>query len=206
MKPFLVRALRTAGWACGSSLLAAAALAQTTPSAQEIIDRLSRPAPPAAAPPAATTPGASPSAPGAAAGTDRDAAAPATAEPAMPESARRNLRPVQRRIDLVIPFEFNSTNLGAGGETPLQQLAMAMQSDRLRDTRFLLEGHTDAKGSAEYNDRLSEQRALSVANYLVRQGVDAKRLKAVGKGFREPLPGEDPLSPANRRVRVIALD
>ena len=81
-----------------------------------------------------------------------------------------------------------------------------MQSDRLRDSRFLLEWHTDAKGNAEFNDKPSEQRARSVAGYLVRRSVDPRRLMAVGKGFREPLPGEAPLSPANKRVRIIAVD
>lgn len=129
---------------------------------------------------------------------------PAAAPP--PPSVLRNLRPVQRRIDLVVPFEFNSSAFGAAAEAVLQQLALAMQSERLHQTRFLIEGHTDAKGSADYNDRLSEQRARSVAAYLARQGVATERLTAVGRGFREPLPGEDPLSPVNRRVRIIALE
>ena len=113
---------------------------------------------------------------------------------------------MQRRIDLNIAFEFNSAVLRPEGQEALQQLATAMHSDRLRTTRFLLEGHTDGKGSADYNDRLSEQRARAVAEFLIRQGVDAPRLQALGKGFRDLLPGEDPLSAAQRRVRIIAQD
>ena len=203
--------------------------APPTPSAQEIIERLARPAarteapapgPALSAKPAAT-PGAAPisqPAPTAAAGTAAPAtpgaaaeAAPASAAPAISGTPpapglRRNLQPVQRRIDLNIAFEFNSAVLRPEGQEALQQLTTAMQSDRLRSARFLLEGHTDAKGNAEYNDRLSEQRARAVADFLVRQGVDAPRLQALGKGFRDLLSGEDPLSAAQRRVRIIALD
>ena len=192
--------------------------APATPSAQEIIERLARPAVRTEAPASgpvltaqpAATPGAAPisqPAPTATAGT----AAPASAAPAVSDfppapGLRRNLQPVQRRIDLNIAFEFNSAVLRPEGQEALQQLATAMQSDRLRSVRFLLEGHTDAKGNAEYNDRLSEQRARAVADFLVRQGVDAPRLQALGKGFRDLLSGEDPLSGAQRRVRIIALD
>ena len=59
---------------------------------------------------------------------------------------------------------------------------------------------------AETPLRLSEPRAKSVASDLTRQDLDAQRLKAVGKGFRKPMPGKDPLAPANRRVRIIAVD
>ena len=118
----------------------------------------------------------------------------------------RNLRPVERRIDLTIPFEFDAALLRPEGQATLHELVVAMQSERLRATRFRLEGHTDAKGSADYNERLSEQRARTVAGFLIRQGVEPQRLQAVGKGFREPLAGEDPLSPANRRVRIVAVD
>jgi outer membrane protein OmpA-like peptidoglycan-associated protein len=154
------------------------------PSAQEIIDRLA----PAAAPAS-------------------EAIDPGGVAGARPGGARtRNLRIAPRRIDMQIPFEFDSAALKPESEVPLQQLSLAMQSDRLRDMRFLIEGHTDAKGSATYNERLSGLRARSVSDYLVKQGVDPQRLQSVGKGFRELLPDQPPLAAAHRRVRIVALD
>lgn len=199
MTPRLLLGLRVAAlaWACLG--LAYAPLAQSSPSAQEIIDRLAPPAARADEPARAAAAGEAPPAP--------EAAAPAASgsDQAI-ERRRRNLMPVQRRIDLNIPFEFNGAVLRAESQGPLMELAQAMRSERLRSVRFLIEGHTDAKGSADYNERLSELRARSVASFLVRQGVEPQRLQTVGKGMRELLPGEDPLSPANRRVRIIALD
>jgi outer membrane protein OmpA-like peptidoglycan-associated protein len=132
----------------------------------------------------------------------------ASASAAAPPAARlRNLRVAPRRvIDLNVPFEFDSSVLRPESEATLQQLGLAMQSEALRGMRFLVEGHTDAKGAAAYNERLSGLRARAVTDYLVRQGVEGARLQAVGKGSRELLPSEPPLSPAHRRVRIVALD
>ena len=165
--------------------------AEPSPSAQQIIDRL---APPAPRPPVP--------APGTAATSDADD----TGRGVSVAGRLRNLQPIERQIDLSIPFESGATLLRPEGQATLQELVVAMQSERLRNTRFRLEGHTDAKGGADYNERLSEQRARTVAGFLIRQGVEPQRLQAVGKGFREPLAGEDPLSPANRRVRIVAVD
>ena len=66
----------------------------------------------------------------------------------------------------------------------------------------LIEGHTDATGPEPYNERLSERRAQAVKGYLVaRHGIDAARLRAVGRGERAPLPGRDGEAPENRRVQ-----
>jgi Ca-activated chloride channel family protein len=51
--------------------------------------------------------------------------------------------------------------------------------------KYIVEGHTDAAGTPEYNLELSMNRARSVVNYLKRKGVDGKRLKIVGKGDSE---------------------
>lgn len=127
--------------------------------------------------------------------------------PAAPTGARtRNLRVAPRRIDMQIAFEFDSAALKIESEMPLQQLSQAIQSDRLREMRFLIEGHTDAKGSASYNERLSASRARSVNDYLVKQGIDPQRLQSVGKGFRELLPDHPPFAAEHRRVRIVALD
>jgi peptidoglycan-associated lipoprotein len=67
-----------------------------------------------------------------------------------------------------------------------------------------LEGHTDDRGSREYNLALGERRAAAVANYLVLQGVDRSRIETVSYGEERPAAlGDDESSWAkNRRVEL----
>jgi outer membrane protein OmpA-like peptidoglycan-associated protein len=55
------------------------------------------------------------------------------------------------------------------------------------EVRIMLEGHTDNVGSEEYNLDLSENRARSVYEYLINQGVDENRLEYEGYGFSKPV-------------------
>ena len=50
-----------------------------------------------------------------------------------------------------------------------------------------IDGHTDSQGKDEYNQTLSENRAASVKEYLVKQGVDESRLKSTGYGETKPV-------------------
>jgi OOP family OmpA-OmpF porin len=63
-------------------------------------------------------------------------------------------------------------------------------------------GHTDSTGSASYNENLSDQRAKSVRQYLIEQGIDADRLTARGYGELEPIASNENQSgrAMNRRV------
>jgi adhesin transport system outer membrane protein len=68
-------------------------------------------------------------------------------------------------------------------------------------------GHTDKRDTskADYNQKLSEKRAKSVSDYLVKHGIDANRLTAKGYGFDNPVAENDPKegNMANRRVELI---
>lgn len=76
-----------------------------------------------------------------------------------------------------------------------------------------IDGHTDASGSDELNQRLSEQRAESVANYLVENGIERSRLRTKGFGEKTPIainynPNGSPNRPGmalNRRFEFIIL-
>lgn len=125
--------------------------------------------------------------------------------PSLPKTrSLRNLTP-QQSVDLVIQFDFDSAKLQESSKPLLNNLATAIQRDRLKAVKFKVEGHTDAKGSSEYNQKLSERRAASVVGYLQEQGIDSVRLTSEGKGFSELLNADRPLAMENRRVRVIAL-
>lgn len=104
---------------------------------------------------------------------------------------------------MVIPFEYGSARLSSRAKTILQPLRDALEQEVLRHQRFVVEGHTDSKGDAEYNQWLSEQRAQAVKEYLSNNLTENRqRLKALGRGESKPLYKADPANPANRRVSI----
>ena len=118
----------------------------------------------------------------------------------------RNLTPEAREkpnVDLSIQFEFDSAKVLPESRPLLDNLVKAINSDKLRGFTFVVEGHTDIVGSADYNQKLSNQRALSVLAYLASKGVSKERLKALGKGSTELLMPDKPDAAENRRVRII---
>jgi outer membrane protein OmpA-like peptidoglycan-associated protein len=108
-------------------------------------------------------------------------------------------------VNLNIPFEYNSSELKPEASAQLKQLQSALSKESLRNDRFLVAGHTDAKGSAPYNKQLSLKRAESVKRYLVGAGLDPGRLDTVGYGSERPLAPDRPDDPANRRVEIRDL-
>lgn len=79
-----------------------------------------------------------------------------------------------------IEFDFDSFVIKAEFYEKLNTAASIISS--MKDKTFIVEGHTDAAGTAEYNMELSLNRARAVVNYLIGKGIDIKRLKIVGKG------------------------
>ena len=118
----------------------------------------------------------------------------------------RNLVPEVRSIDLVIQFDSGSARLQDKSKPLLDNLAQAMKGERLKDMKFKVEGHTDAKGNDAYNLKLSQQRAEAVQQFLVHQGVAINRLVASGKGSTHLANASNPLAAENRRVRIVNLD
>jgi outer membrane protein OmpA-like peptidoglycan-associated protein len=106
-------------------------------------------------------------------------------------------------LSLAIQFELNSARVRPESGPLLGNLVAALQSPELKSNRFLIEGHTDASGSAGANQKLSQERAEEVRLYLVALGVHPSRLRAVGKGASELADPLNPLAGANRRVRVV---
>ena len=109
-------------------------------------------------------------------------------------------------LSLLIQFDFNSAKVKPESQQALSNLAQALQSKELADAKFAVEGHTDAKGRADYNLKLSQQRADAVRSFLASNGVADARLQAVGKGASELANATDPLAADNRRVRIVNLN
>ena len=116
--------------------------------------------------------------------------------------SRRDTAEHQQSVNLNVPFDSNSSALTPQASAQLTQLEIALNSATLGKDRFIVAGHTDAKGSSQYNKQLSQRRAEAVKSYLVSKGIDAKRLDAVGYGSEHPLAADRPEDPSNRRVEI----
>jgi len=86
-------------------------------------------------------------------------------------------------------YDFDKSTLRPESIDELDKLVSFLQN---RPTlRIEISGHTDNKGSARYNKKLSDDRAKSVVTYLVDKGIDIGRLEAKGYGFDEPIADND---------------
>ena len=109
-------------------------------------------------------------------------------------------------IDQRNAFEYNEARLTAEARQSIRTLATALDDPLLKNLRFEIVGHTDARGSDAYNDDLSERRALAVASSLsVDHGLDANRFVPSGRGERNLIKPSDPESGENRRVEIRTI-
>jgi outer membrane protein OmpA-like peptidoglycan-associated protein len=102
-----------------------------------------------------------------------------------------------------ILFGFDRSDLNAGASTNLDKLATILKE--YPDTDIEIQGHTDSKGSDDYNMKLSERRASSVANYLRGRGIANGRIKIKGYGETAPVASNETESgrAENRRVNFL---
>jgi outer membrane protein OmpA-like peptidoglycan-associated protein len=115
-------------------------------------------------------------------------------------------RPRPGAVDLQVQFAFNSAELLPIGRQQLDELAFALADRALQADGFELTGHTDRVGDADYNMRLSLERASVVRNYLVTaHGIVPQRLMTAGLGFSRLADPANPTAAVNRRVEVRRL-
>ena len=99
-----------------------------------------------------------------------------------------------------IHFNFNSTELTQAEKNEVDILYEYLYSNK--NTKIIILGHTDYFGSSNYNKALSEKRAKSVADYLIKTGLNKTRIKSFGYGNSLPLSTSktDDARKKNRRV------
>jgi outer membrane protein OmpA-like peptidoglycan-associated protein len=108
-------------------------------------------------------------------------------------------------FDSGILFDTGSDNLKPEAKTNIEELARVLK--KYDDTNVIIEGHTDDRGSEEYNKQLSEKRADAVADYAARYGVDSRRFSVVGVGESNPVAVNSTESgrKQNRRVEIAIV-
>jgi OOP family OmpA-OmpF porin len=109
-------------------------------------------------------------------------------------------------ITVQVQFAFDSDWILPDSWVTVAQMADALHHPILLSDKFAIIGHTDAKGSREYNLALSERRATSVMEMLVTTyNVDPAMLVAVGFGEEQLLDPQNPDAAVNRRVQLINI-
>jgi len=102
-----------------------------------------------------------------------------------------------------ITFDTAQSDIMPGFYETLNSVALVLKE--YNKTTVTVNGHADARGGDDYNQHLSERRALSVSNYLAAQGVAPVRLNAVGYGETRPIADNATTAgqAANRRVEIV---
>jgi outer membrane protein OmpA-like peptidoglycan-associated protein len=117
---------------------------------------------------------------------------------------KADVTPQEIRIDLSadVLFDFDKADLKPAAEQQLQHLLTVVNSKP--NATVSIEGHTDVRGDAAYNQNLSLRRAQAVRSWLTSHGVAAGRLSATGAGETRPLRSGDSEADhqANRRVEI----
>ena len=119
-----------------------------------------------------------------------NAAGPANADPKKHGCPVARIEKGQIRIIERVEFKYNSAELSQES-TPILQAVLEIVSQHPEFTKLHIEGHTDSKGNDRYNKNLSQRRAQSVVNWLVKNGIARERLVALGFGEERPIDSND---------------
>lgn len=130
---------------------------------------------------------------------DRKAAAAAAAA-----AAANDKEPQYRNLSLAsgATFELGGSTLSGSGKQAVADILKQFEGEQIRSVR--VEGHTDDRGAASFNQQLSEKRAAAVRDELIANGVDANVIETVGYGESRPLAdnGTRAGRAQNRRVDI----
>lgn len=115
---------------------------------------------------------------------------------------RNSLDAIKLVMGDAVLFPTGKYTLSAAANATLSRIAYNLK--QFPDSDITVVGFTDNTGSQAVNDKLSQERAQSVVDYLEQQGVAADRLKAVGKGWNDPIASNSTAEgrAQNRRVEI----
>lgn len=113
-----------------------------------------------------------------------------------------NLQAIKVTFDSGILFGFNSSTLSAGAKQSLSEFAVSLKNNPSTD--ITIYGYTDNVGTLEANKKVSNQRALTVQQYLMESGVPTNRMTAQGLAWDNPVASNDTEAgrAQNRRVEI----
>jgi outer membrane protein OmpA-like peptidoglycan-associated protein len=119
-----------------------------------------------------------------------------------PLNKKENLDELKKGIQ----FKLNSAKLTTKSYGTLDDIARLMK--KFPNANLEVQGHTDDKGTDEYNMQLSQKRAQAVMDYLITKGIDRSRLRAVGYGRTMPIASNNERNgrEKNRRVEMVPFE
>ena len=112
---------------------------------------------------------------------------------------------------IVIPsaalFAFDKAELTEDGKVAIDEYRKQLRPELSEAYEGIIIGHTDSTGDANYNTGLSKRRAEAVSAYLVSTGVDAAKLREIGRGENDPIASNDTKEgqAENRRVEIVVI-
>ncbi|MDQ6970558.1 MAG: OmpA family protein [Mariprofundus sp.] len=132
---------------------------------------------------------------------------------ALAEEQRRNQIEIERlqnenlkiTMNSEVSFAYNSSQLTPAFHNTLNKVADILS--RYPRTTIKITGHTDSRGSSQYNQQLSEQRAQAVKWYLMDRGMASNRIEIDGRGESQPRASNDTEAgrQLNRRVEMLVI-
>ncbi len=121
------------------------------------------------------------------------------------------LQPIQKGMTVVLNnvfYKFDSYELSDESKAELTRVKRFLEQNG--NLHVEISGHTDNQGSAEYNKKLSEQRAQTVYNYLINNGIENERLTYKGYGMSQPIETNETIKgrAKNRRteLKIISME
>ncbi len=140
---------------------------------------------------------------------DKDDKCPNIAGPAENNGCPIVTEEVQKEItDLARAIYFKTGKMTFTDETAIRMEKVSSILSGYTSIKFVIEGHTDSTGSKRINDKLSQQRADAVMNYLIEKGFPADKISAKGFGSSKPIGNNKTRKgrQENRRVEIFSED
>lgn len=120
--------------------------------------------------------------------------------------ARQPAAPIRKNAaDMNVLFGNASADIGAADMREIKNWSNVLKASQFSAKRIRIEGHTNSVGGRDYNVELSQRRAKTVMDYLMREGISADRVEAKGFGFDRPRVSHAQ-SAVNRRVEIVIVN